>query len=461
MAKFSIISLLVSVLFYFTCLCFESNSVFLIISLCFSILSLILLFKKFRCINVLSYCFMCILLLFKTDMNEVVIISLIGGLLNNLIFIIFDLEDLKIKLSIFDIISIFILLIGFYIPISYYYVVLTFLLFSSSFPIIYSLYKSVINKELEKNNIKVNRFDKFEKLCNIKNIIFSKTGVLTLGQFEINKIVANNENLFWKYLTYAEATRNDRIGKIVMENTPIKKYDLTKRLNYHDFYNGIKYYFGKKEILVGNSIFLYEHDVEVKEEVLAGTVVFVSVDKKIIGYMVLTDKMRLSTKDIINNFRSMGIKHFSIFSNDQERLNTVVSRTLSIHNNYGNLTKQSKEFWLYYLKQQHGKNVILISDDHTDFDVTVKINLNSNTFNGSKNSDIIVLDKDLKKTNYVYEMSILLNRWKKNLLFLLVIGKLLLVLISLLFISDIWIIVLCNYVWILLEITLGCSELLK
>lgn len=462
MNKISIIGLLISFVSFLSGICFNDiSNIIYSLSFIFGILSFIFLYKSHSNYQYFIYILFCISVILKGTLFEANIMLLIGLCFYNLIAIIYVFDNIKYKLNLMDIIGLFILIVGMFFNISFYYIAIIFLCLYSTIPVVYNLYKSVSLKELEKNNIEVINFTKFEKLGSIRNIIFTKTGVLTLGQLEINKVVTKNENKFWKYISYAEATRKDRIGKVIMHASKYDKIDLNKRIDYQDFYNGISYKIGNNSVLVGNSSFLHEHDIEVIEEVLVGTVIYVSVDKEVIGYLVLTDKMRLSTKNIIREFRKLGIKNFSVFSNDQERLTTVVSRNVGIFSNYGNLTQQSKDFWLYYFKQINGNSIALISDDHVDFNVDIKINLNTSSFNNKMKSDIIVLDKNLNKCLYLFELSNNLKSCKNNLYILTFIGKLLFVLIGLVFISDIWLLVLIIFIWMLLEIIIGCNDLLK
>ena len=111
---------------------------------------------------------------------------------------------------------------------------------------------AVCLNNLNKNKIVVSNSIKFIELSRVNNLIFTKTGVLTLGDFHIQNLVTGKSKLFWKYLSYAEATRDNRIANFIRNSSDFQKIDLSKRDNYYEFDNGIYYQLLGKDILVGN-----------------------------------------------------------------------------------------------------------------------------------------------------------------------------------------------------------------
>lgn len=299
---------------------------------------------------------------------------------------------------------------------------------------------AVCLNSLNKNKIVVSNPSKFIELSRVNNLIFTKTGVLTLGDFHIQNLVTSKPKLFWKYLSYAEATRDNRIASFIRSSSDFQKIDLSKRDNYYEFDNGIYYQLLGKNILVGNRELLLNNGIDVPIIDGMGTFIYVAENKKLIGYLILSDKICMSTGDTIKKFKKMNNLHLVTFSKDQEKLTTSVSRTLGIRDSYGNLNDSSASFWLYYIRCQHGRKVAIISDTVNNYMTDISIKLSSDSSCLDK-CDIMVIGKDIELGLYLFKLSYFYNSFKSTVSNILVISQILLVILGLLMFSRIWMIV--------------------
>lgn len=365
---------------------------------------------------------------------------------------IFFIDDVsyKRKLNNLDVLCIVFLIVSLCLPSLYYSGLLFFIFFINSL-LVFDFFLYINWWKLRNNNIYVLNGNRFLDLTKMKTIIFNKTGVLTLGELEIKEVISDDEKAFWKYLSYAEVTRDDRIANLIRKNSNYKKVDLSKRKRYQEFNNGVVYYLDRKKVIVGNSNLLKEHGIEIIEKDI-GTFIYVALNKKVIGYLEVVDKINLGNKKVISDLKKLGNYYMVVFSNDQKQLVKLVSKTLGIYDSYGELTPQSRDFWLYYLKMQHGDSVLLVSDDDIDLDVSVRINLIAFPLNDYGKSDIIVLGNDLGKVNLLLKSSQYLEKLRIKLFLTSIFGKFLIVLISLLWISDLLLVVNLIIIFSILEI---------
>ena len=356
MKKWNYIFLALSFVFYLLIIIFPySSGNLLVLSLWSNLIYLYLLWSKYPNYPVPLYLLFCFRYLFNYQLGEVTFLLLIMIVFYTIMVKIFD--HFKVpknyflsKISFFELLTFMALFIGSILNISFYYISLLFFMFFMGSNIFYPLLLHVSLYRLTKKNIIVNDINVFCELYKIKTIIFNKTGVLTLGNFTISEVVTDKEKTFWKYLSYAEATRDDRISTLIKNSDNYQKVDLKKRSDYRDYPNGISYKYLTKNILVGNRDFIFERGIKVLDEEKSGTYIYVVCNDKIIGYIIISDKLDLNTKMIISKFKDLGIENFSVFSKDQEKLTTLVSRTLGIKNSNVNLTTKKKNLCIYYLK---------------------------------------------------------------------------------------------------------------
>ena len=454
MKKINYVFLVFSFIFYLLIIFFPQYSGnLLVFSFWSSLIYLYLLWNKYPNYLFLVYLLFCFMYLFSYQLGEVTFLLLIMIVFYTILTKIFDLYKVSknyflIKTPIFEILALVALFIGAIFNISFYYVSLVFFIFIMNSSIIYPLLLHICLYKLNSKNIIINNKNSFINLYKIDSIIFNKTGVLTLGKLNISEVETGKEKMFWKYLSYAEETRNDRISTLIKESDNYQKVDLKKRSNYKEYFNGISYKYLTKNILVGNKDFLFERGIRIFDEEKSGTYIYVVCNDNILGYIIISDKLDLNTKKVISNFKSLGIKNFSVFSKDQEKLTTLVSRTLGIKSSYGNLTTKKSDFWLYYLKKINGDKIAFIGNDDVDYDVKAKIKLVSSNRNNNKD-DIIILERSLDKCILLFRISKLLHSYRVFIGITYVFGLILLLLFSLLFFNRIWMLQLCSLVWIL------------
>lgn len=466
MKKWNYIFLILSILCYFLIIIFPIHSgTLLVLSFCIGLIYFYLLWNRYPNYQLPLYLLFLFRYMLNEELGEVTFLLIILLLFYTILINIF--EHFKVpknyflmKVSVWELLAFITILISAILPISFYYIAIIFFIFFmenrmlSSFLTWSSFYK------LSKEKIIVNNEASFKNLYKTKNIIFNKTGTLTLGEFLVSEVETNKEKLFWKYLSYAEATKENRIASYIRTLENYQKVDLKKRTNYHEFKNGIRYQYLTKKILVGNKEFLREFGINVLEEELVGTYIYVAENNKIIGHITLSDKVNLNTKKIISEFKDLGISHFTVFSNDQDKLTTTVSRSLGIRDSYGDLTVKKGDFWLYYQKQIHGTETIFIHDDDTSYDVKVKINLSNVNRNNDKD-DIIILEHNLKSCVRLLKLSKALHQYQLFWIAIISLGQGLLSLFSLLFFHKIWMIALFSLIWMLIWISFSTLKIVK
>ena len=250
--------------------------------------------------------------------------------------------------------------------------------------------------QFEKYGIYVLRKAALFDLFFTQNILFTKTGILTLGDFSVAKYVTDNEEDFFYYLNCAMVGQSDHIANCIRCYRQVHVDE--SRIQHHQVLDGgHSFNYLEHQILVGNYSFMEKHDIVVDKLFDIGTILYVAVDGESIGAIVIADKIKLSLKGDIQELKKLGIKHFGTFSHDDERVVYAVSRTLGIKDSYSRLNEERFRFWLQYFSEMYGDKTLFISDKTDEKWVQVNLLMNGIYSCSLENSDIMLVDNDMSK----------------------------------------------------------------
>ena len=194
-----------------------------------------------------------------------------------------------------------------------------------------------------KEGILVKGSNILDDLVNIHTIIFDKTGTITEGVFEVTKIYsANNKDVeLLKLAAEAEANSNHPIALSIKK--AYGKEIKSKITNAKEISGaGISCIIGKDNILVGNKKLLKYNKIDVEENKKLGTIVYVAKNKKLLGYIVISDKIKTNAKESLDKLRNDGINNLIMLSGDAEEVVNIISKKLNLDKAYGNLLPQDK-----------------------------------------------------------------------------------------------------------------------
>ena len=195
-----------------------------------------------------------------------------------------------------------------------------------------------------KDGILVKGSTELENLSKIRNIIFDKTGTITKGVFEVQKI--NSFNNQAEYLielaSYAEYYSNHPIAKSIIKKFG-KEIEIDKISNFkEDSGKGVSINLDSKKILVGNYELMQENNIDVTEVKEVGTVVYVVCDNEYLGNIIISDEIKKESYDLISNLKKIGIENFAIVSGDNEQIVKSVSEKIGIKKYYFSMLPTEK-----------------------------------------------------------------------------------------------------------------------
>ena len=183
-----------------------------------------------------------------------------------------------------------------------------------------------------------------EALANTEIVVCDKTGTLTEGIFKVQKVNAidySKEDLL-KYTSYAENYSNHPIALSIKEaygkNINEKLVTKTKEIKG----KGVIAKVDSKEVLVGNEKLMEEYNIDYKKSNDIGTVIYIAIDKKYAGSIIISDKIKEDAYKAVKEFRRNNVKKIVMLTGDREEISKNVSKELKLDNYYAELLPQDK-----------------------------------------------------------------------------------------------------------------------
>ena len=183
-----------------------------------------------------------------------------------------------------------------------------------------------------------------EAIANTEIVVFDKTGTLTEGVFEVQKVKAidiTKEELL-KITAYAENYSNHPISQSVKraynkeidEKQIIKTEELSGR--------GVIAKIGEQEVLVGNEKLMNEKQISFTKCEDIGTVLYVAIDQKYVGYILIADKIKADSKKAIKDLKKNNIKETVMLTGDRKNVGEHVAKELGLDKVYTELLPDGK-----------------------------------------------------------------------------------------------------------------------
>ena len=215
-----------------------------------------------------------------------------------------------------------------------------------------------------------------EALSKVDTVVLDKTGTLTKGVFNVQKVIVIDKNIkedeFISLVAMAESGSNHPISK------SIQKY-YNKEIDTNSI-NSIKEISGKgieavinnKKILIGN-----EKLIDVPNDIIIndiGTILYVEIENKFAGYIVISDEIKKDAKKAIKGLKDVGVKKSIMLTGDVEKVAKKVGEELGLDEIYSNLLPQDKvSKFEEIIKNKNSKgNVVFVGDGINDAPVLAR-----------------------------------------------------------------------------------------
>jgi len=293
-----------------------------------------------------------------------------------------------------------------------------------------------------KMGILVKGSDYLDAIKDITEIVFDKTGTLTKGEFEIKEVkIYNNtytEDKITELAALGESFSNHPIAKCIIDKNQ-SKLDLTKVKEYKEIAGkGLSYEIDGKKILVGNK------DLVKTEKEEDGTTIFVKIEEEVIGSIILGNVLKEGTKETIKELKHLGIKT-RMFTGDNKKVAEKIAEELDIKNVKSEMlpTDKYNEMEKLLNKKNKTDKIAFVGDGINDSPVLAISDIGISMGGvGSESaieaSDIVIMTDNIQKILDAIKISKKTCKIiKQNLIFAIGI-KVLVLLLSILGLSNMW-----------------------
>lgn len=207
-----------------------------------------------------------------------------------------------------------------------------------------------------------------EALSKTETIVFDKTGTLTKGIFEVQEIkpIGITKEELLKLVAYAENYSNHPIS-VSIKNAYKGEIDKNVDIKIEEIAGqGIYAKIEEKEVLVGNEKLMKENNIDFIKCEKIGTILYIAINKKYSGYIVISDAVKEDAINTIKELRKGFIKETVMLTGDRKEVGESVAKELGINKVYTELLPDGKvEKIEELLKNKTGK-VAFVGDGIND-----------------------------------------------------------------------------------------------
>ena len=298
------------------------------------------------------------------------------------------------------------------------------------------------------NGILVKGSNYLEALASTKYMVFDKTGTLTKGVFEVTQIDATqdfDEKQLLYYASHAEMASSHPISLSLQKAYGQK----LERENVHDIEeiagHGISAIVDGHQVYVGNEKLMQKMNIEISQKYQTGTLVYVAVDQKYAGCIMISDVVKPASKVAIQSLKSQGIKETIMLTGDTKQAANKVAQEIGVDYVYSELLPADKVAKVEEVLACKGEKekVAFVGDGINDAPVLSRVDIGIamgalGSDAAIEAADIVLMDDDPSKISLAMKISLkTLRIVKENIVFALAI-KFICLILGAIGIANMW-----------------------
>lgn len=195
-----------------------------------------------------------------------------------------------------------------------------------------------------KEGVLVKGSNYLETLSKTKIVVFDKTGTMTKGKFEVTEIapIGIDRGELLRLTAYAESYSSHPISRSIKDAYG-KEIDASKISDVNEISgNGVLAIVDSRKIAVGNSRLMDKLGVEYTACDKVGTVVYVAVDGKYCGYILIADALKPTSVSAVRELKKCGVKKTVMLTGDSKKVADEVAKELGADEVYSELLPADK-----------------------------------------------------------------------------------------------------------------------
>ena len=194
-----------------------------------------------------------------------------------------------------------------------------------------------------------------ETMAQAEIVAFDKTGTLTVGKFSVHQCIPAegfSETELLRYAAAAESRSTHPIAQSVLaaceeviDDSLISEYKEQTGHGVSALYKGQAILAGREEYLRSNGVVFDKCDE------INATAIYVAVDNKFCGVILLRDKPKADAKDAISALKKIGIRKTAMLSGDSKAVAEMIGAELGLDTVVGELLPDGKLHELEQLRR--------------------------------------------------------------------------------------------------------------
>lgn len=206
-----------------------------------------------------------------------------------------------------------------------------------------------------KEGILVKGSNYLETLSKTQIVVFDKTGTLTQGTFEVSHIhseLISKEQLL-EYAALAECSSSHPISKS-LQRAYGKKLDRNRVTDITEISgHGVTAMIDDTLVAVGNQKLMKKLNTSFKNCSEAGTIIYIAVDKKYAGYIVISDNLKPTSQKAIKHLKKLGIQKCIMLTGDLKTVAEKIATALDMNDFRYELLPNDKVNEIEKIMKQH------------------------------------------------------------------------------------------------------------
>ncbi|WP_313359727.1 heavy metal translocating P-type ATPase [Empedobacter sp.] len=217
-----------------------------------------------------------------------------------------------------------------------------------------------------RNGILVKGSNFLDLMAKVNTVVMDKTGTMTEGVFEVQKIETNlPENDFLNLVSALEKQSTHPIAKAIVASHPSE----LKAIEVEEISGkGLKGKVDGKIVLAGNTKLLDHFSIQYPQEIhdIVESIVVVAVDEKYAGYITIADKIKEDAQQAIQKMKALGVSKTIMLSGDKNTITQKVAKEVGVDEAFGGLLPEGKVEKVEALKKDQNQVVAFVGDGIND-----------------------------------------------------------------------------------------------
>lgn len=196
-----------------------------------------------------------------------------------------------------------------------------------------------------RNGILIKDSNYMDALAKLGTVVFDKTGTLTHGEFAVTAIHPDNldEQELLHLAAHVEHYSTHPIGAALRDAFPNEATDGCHIENVEEIAGrGIRATVEGHMVCVGNALMMADLDIPTHECHLAGTIIHVAVDGRYAGHIVMGDRIKTDSQEVVKKLKAVGVERIVMLTGDRKAVAKDVAGKLDIDEYHAELMPTDK-----------------------------------------------------------------------------------------------------------------------